>query len=373
MKKILYVTNTSRSVNTFFIPHMNALVDHGYKVDCACKIGHAIYKERVRDDIEFFDVPFSRNPLSTDNVKAFKQLCELQRNNQYDVIHAHTPIVAAYVRLMKLKFPNLKIMYTAHGYHFYEGASKVNWAIYYPIEKILAKYTDLLININDEDYNASKKFSCKKLAKINGVGIDLDKFKVLEEHEVLHVRASLGLSKEDFVVVMIAEHNKNKNQIQLLNAMEILKSKHENIKAVCIGDGELLEEIKGEVEKRALSNVKILGFRKDVNEIINASDVAILLSHREGLPKNLMEVMACKKPLIGTNVRGIRDLIEDGVNGKIVPLGDPVKTAEAIEYLYNNKQMLKAMGEESYNKIQKFTMDEILEEILRLHNQVLNQ
>lgn len=371
MKKILYVTNTSRSVNTFFIPHMNALVDNGYKVDCACKIGHDIYKERVRDSIEFFDVDFSRNPLSLDNMKAFKQLCELQRKNQYDIIHAHTPIVAACVRLLKLAFPEVKVMYTAHGYHFYEGASKLNWAVYYPIEKVLSKYTDLLITINDEDYNASKKFSSKKLVKINGVGIDLDKFKVLDHKEILEIRSSLGLSEDDFVVVMIAEHNKNKNQIQLLQAMELLKSKNEKIKAICIGDGELLEETKKEVENRSLSNVKILGFRKDVTEIINASDVAILLSHREGLPKNLMEVMACKKPLIGTDVRGVRDLIEDGVNGKIVPLGDPVKTAETIEYLYSNRELLNSMGEESYKKIQKFTMDEILNEILYLHQDVL--
>lgn len=350
---------------------MNALVDNGYEVHCACKMGHAIYKERVRDSIEFFDVSFSRNPASLDNIKAFRELCELQRKNKYDIIHAHTPIVAACVRLLKLVFPEVKVMYTAHGYHFFKGASKVNWALYYPVEKILSKYTDLLITINDEDYNASKKFSSKRLEKINGVGIDLNKFKILSEDKILEVKKSLGIGEEDFVVVMIAEHNKNKNQIQLLKAMEVLKPKYKHIKAICVGDGELLEETKKEVEERALDNVKILGFRKDVNEIINASDVAILLSHREGLPKNLMEVMASKKPLIGTDVRGVRDLIEDGINGKIVPLGDYIKTAETIEYFYNNRELLKAMGEESYKKIQKFTMDEIINQILRLHEEVL--
>ena len=180
MKKVLYVTTVSRTINAFLIPHINMLLDNGYEVHCACSIDKPVDKELQRRGVKIFEVPFSRNPLGIGNIKAFIKLEELQRINDYDIVHVHTPIAAIYGRLLNLNFQSLRIIYTAHGYHFLKGGSKLGWILYYPIEKIMAKFTDVTININKEDYEITKeKLKHKKCYLLNGVGLDLDKYKKL--------------------------------------------------------------------------------------------------------------------------------------------------------------------------------------------------
>ena len=178
MKKVLYVTTVSRTINAFLIPHINMLLDNGYEVHCACSIDKPVDKELQRRGVKIFEVPFSRNPLGIGNINAFIKLEELQRINDYDIVHVHTPIAAIYGRLLKLSFSNLRTIYTAHGYHFLKGGSKLGWFLYYPIEKIMAKFTDVIININSEDYEITKeKLKPKKCYLLNGVGLDLSKYK----------------------------------------------------------------------------------------------------------------------------------------------------------------------------------------------------
>ncbi|WP_291735327.1 glycosyltransferase family 4 protein, partial [Clostridium sp.] len=336
MKKVLYVTTVSRTINAFLIPHINMLLDNGYEVHCACSIDKPVDKELQRRGVKIFEVPFSRNPLGIGNIKAFIKLEELQRINDYDIVHVHTPIAAIYGRLLKLNFPSLRIIYTAHGYHFLKGGSKLGWILYYPIEKIMAKFTDVTININKEDYEITKeKLKPKKCYLLNGVGLDLDKYKKLSSKEIQEKRKEFGLKDKDFVVLMVAEINKNKNHIQLINAMDILKDKYPNIKVLCIGDGTLKESLEKQIILRNLqNNIFMLGYRLDVNKLINISDIGILLSRREGLPRNIMEFMACGRKVIATDIRGCRDLICDETIGTLVNVDDYESTAKAIEKYY---------------------------------------
>ena len=186
MKKVLYVTTVSRTINAFLIPHINMLLENGYEVHCACSIDKPIDEGIINKGIKIFEVPFSRNPLGLRNINAFMKLDELQRINDYDIVHVHTPIAAIYGRLLKLRYPNLKTIYTAHGYHFLRGGSKLGWILYYPIEKLMSKITDVIININTEDYNITKnKLKPKKCYLLNGVGLDLGKYKKLNNEEIL--------------------------------------------------------------------------------------------------------------------------------------------------------------------------------------------
>ena len=320
MKKVLYVTTVSRTINAFLIPHINMLLDNGYEVHCACSIDKPVDKELQRKGVKIFEVPFSRNPLGIGNIKAFIKLEELQRINNYDIVHVHTPIAAIYGRLLKLSFPNLRTIYTAHGYHFLKGGSKLGWILYYPIEKIMAKFTDVIININKEDYEITKeKLRPKKCYLLNGVGLDLREYKKLSSKEIQEKRKEFGLNDKDFVVLMIAEINKNKNHIQLINAMDILKDKYPNIKVLCIGDGTLKESVEKQINLKNLqNNIFMLGYRLDVNKLINISDIGILLSYREGLPRNIMEFMACGRKVIATDIRGCRDLVCNDNVGTLV-------------------------------------------------------
>ena len=336
MKKILYVTTVSRTINAFLIPHIEMLIENKYEVNCACYMDKEIDQRLIKKGIKIYNIPFSRNPLSLDNLKAFNELIKIQEENQYDIVHVHTPIASIYGSLLKLKFKNLKIIYTAHGYHFLKGGPKLGWIIYYPIEKMMAKLTDVTITINKEDYEITKtKLKPKKCYLVNGVGLDLNQYKPLSKEKQGFKRKELGLEKDDFVVIMIAELNENKNQIQLIKAMELLKDKYLNIKAISIGEGHKFEELQQEINNRGLkNNFKLLGFRTDVNELINISDIGILLSYREGLPRNIMELMANGKKVIATNVRGCRDLVCNDNIGALVNVGGVKETAEAIERYY---------------------------------------
>ena len=368
MKKVLYVTTVSRTINAFLIPHINMLLDNGYEVHCACSIDKPVDKELQRRGVKIFEVPFSRNPLGIGNIKAFIKLEELQRINDYDIVHVHTPIAAIYGRLLKLNFPSLRIIYTAHGYHFLKGGSKLGWILYYPIEKIMAKFTDVTININKEDYEITKeKLKPKKCYLLNGVGLDLDKYKKLSSKEIQEKRKEFGLKDKDFVVLMIAEINKNKNHIQLINAMDILKDKYPNIKVLCIGDGTLKESLDKQIILRNLqNNIFMLGYRLDVNKLINISDVGILLSRREGLPRNIMEFMACGRKVIATDIRGCRDLICDETIGTLVNVDDYESTAKAIEkyYILNDKSF------EVSEEIRKYDIESINSELLKIYEDV---
>ena len=339
MKRVLYVTTVSRTINAFLIPHIEMLLENGYEVHCACSIDKPIDEELLNKGVKVFEVPFSRNPLGIGNIKAFEKLSELQRLYSYDIVHVHTPIASIYGRLLKINYDNIKTIYTAHGYHFFKGGSKLGWFIYYPIEKLMAKLTDVIININSEDYKITKKrLKPKKSYFVKGVGIDLTTYKSLSEVEKLRKREELGLSQEDYIVIMIAELNENKNQIQLIKAMELLKDDYPNIKAICIGEGNRIEELKDEVEKRGLKGrVKFLGFRTDVNDLINISDMGVLLSYREGLPRNIMELMANGKKVLATNIRGCRDLVSNNIVGDLVSVNDHIATSKVIIRNYLHK------------------------------------
>lgn len=368
MKKVLYVTTVSRTINAFLIPHINMLLDNGYEVHCACSIDKPVDKELQRRGVKIFEVPFSRNPLGIGNIKAFIKLEELQRINDYDIVHVHTPIAAIYGRLLKLNFPSLRIIYTAHGYHFLKGGSKLGWILYYPIEKIMAKFTDVTININKEDYEITKeKLKPKKCYLLNGVGLDLDKYKKLSSKEIQEKRKEFGLKDKDFVVLMVAEINKNKNHIQLINAMDILKDKYPNIKVLCIGDGTLKESLEKQIILRNLqNNIFMLGYRLDVNKLINISDIGILLSRREGLPRNIMEFMACGRKVIATDIRGCRDLICDETIGTLVNVDDYESTAKAIEkyYILNDKSF------EVSEEIKKYDIENVNIELLKIYDDI---
>lgn len=373
MKKILYITTVSRTINAFLVPHIEMLLENGYKVECATCVDKKVNQVLINKGVKIFNIPFSRSPLSFGNIKAFKELIKLQKENKYDIVHVHTPVASIYGRLLKIRFPKLKTIYTAHGYHFLKGGPKLGWIIYYPIEKVMAKLTDVTININKEDYEITKtKLKPKKCYLVNGVGLDLNQYKPLSKEKQEFKRKELGLEKDDFVVIMIAELNENKNQIQLIKAMELLKDKYPNIKAISVGEGHKFEELQQEINDIGLkNNFKLLGFRTDVNELINISDIGILLSYREGLPRNIMELMANGKKIIATDIRGCRDLVCNEKIGSIVKVGDYEEVARKIEECYlkiiYNKNNYYDDTRYLINEIKLYDIKEVLKELRNIY------
>lgn len=366
--KILYVTTISSTINAFLVSHIEMLIKQGNIVDCACCIDRPIDRNLTKYKVKVYNIPFRRNPLHPANIKALKKLIQIQEENKYDIVHVHTPVASVYGRLLKIKFHNLKTIYTAHGFHFYDGAPKFNWLIYYPIEKIMAKFTDSIIIMNSEDYVMAKKLGIRDVRITNGVGLDLSYYNP-QFYDKQECRAKFNLKEDDFVIVMIAEVNKNKNHEQMIKAVEQLVKEHNNVKVLCAGDGPLLDSIKKEIKNKNLDNViNMLGFRSDINEIISCSDVGMLMSYREGLPRNIMELMAFGKPVIGTNIRGIRDLIEDGKNGYLVKVGDYMQTYYILSTLISDEELLEKMSQCALEKVKKYSVNSVVGELLEVYD-----
>lgn len=366
MKKILYVTTISKTINAFLVPHIKYLIDQGYSVDIATNITDEINKELIDYNVKIFQIDFQRNPMSIRNKKAYYEIKKLQSKNKYDIVHVHTPVASFVTRLALKNEENLKIVYTCHGFHFYKGSSIFNWILFYPLEKLAAKWTDSLVTINSEDFEIASKFKLRnngQASKMNGVGIEKEKY-VIENFDRNEYRKSLNLKEEDFVILVLAELNKNKNHIQLIKAMNLLKYKYPRIKAIFAGSGPLEEELKNQIKENGLEEkVSLLGWRNDVTELINSSDVVGLFSKREGLGKCLLEAMICGKSVIATNTRGPRELIEQDVNGFMFDIGDVEATAKSIEKLGVEDNFRNEFEERVVETADKYLLDNVLEQL----------
>lgn len=360
MKKVLFVATVTKHINTFHIPYLKWFKEQGYEVHVA-----SYGEEKIEYCDKHFNLPFERFPLKIKNIKVYNELKKIINDNEYEIIHCHTPVGGALTRLAARKARkkyNTKVIYTAHGFHFYKGAPLINWIIYYPIEKICARWTDTLITITEEDYEIAKKKlkKAKQIEHVYGVGMNTERFeKDFTYEEKQKIRNELGIKKEDIIFTYVAELNKNKNQILLIDAIKELKKENLNVKLLLVGDGPLKEQYKEYVKKSNLEdNISILGIRKDINEILSITDIYLASSIREGLPVNIMEALYKGLPVIATNNRGHRELIKNNENGFIVR--NQCEMIEKIKVLKNKEEIEKfsKIGKES---TQKYLLKNVLQ------------
>ena len=244
MKKVLYTATVLSHICQFHLPYLKEFKEKGYEVHVAAKNNLAEKNGlELKYADKFFEIPFSRSPKSLQNLKALKALKKLLKEEHYDLIVCNTPMGGIITRLAakKTRKKGTKVVYIAHGFHFYKGAPKKNWLVFYPIEKYMAKYTDALITINKEDYElAKRKLKISKIYHINGIGADFSRLQKEINRE--EIRAQLGFEKNDFVLLSVGELNRNKNNIVVLKALKELKN--ETIKYVIAGNGPLEQELK---------------------------------------------------------------------------------------------------------------------------------
>ncbi|MDO4967213.1 MAG: glycosyltransferase family 4 protein [Candidatus Saccharibacteria bacterium] len=367
-KKVLFVATVDSHIELFHLPYLKYFKDKKYEVHVATDTDKPIkYCDKK------IKISIARSPFKLKNLKAIKELKQVINTEKYDIIHCHTPMGGVVARLAarKARKNGTRVIYTAHGFHFYKGAPLKNWLLFYPVEKYLAKYTDTLITINDEDYNrAKKKFSCNRVYKIHGIGVDENKFKgKLTKTQKKTLRKKLGLNENDFVITYVAELIHRKNQAMAIEYMRLLKCRGVGyIKLLLIGKDSYDGKYQKLVDKLDLNNeVKFLGFRKDVGKIMQISDLEIGTSRQEGLGLHLAEAMLLNIPVIATVDRGHKELIKNNYNGFLVKQNDGRELAADIAILINNDKLGKKIAANGKKTVKKFLLSNVIKEMVEIY------
>lgn len=367
MKKILFVANVAKEhILKFHVPTIKHFKELGWQVDVACS---------GPDDVPFCDNHYKtcwkRSPFTFKTIKGIKQLKKIISDGQYDIIYCHTPVggLVARIAASRAKKKDAKVIYFAHGLHFYKGGPKISWLFYYNVEKYLSKKTDKTVLINKEDYELVKnKFSCPEVFLVNGIGIDLERLSLENRDQVrTQYRQQLSIPQDATVLIYCAELLKNKNQSYLLRVLKKVLEKDSNVYLLLAG----IDHCGGEFEKYAkklgiYDHVRFLGWRNDIANLYVTADICTPTSIREGFGINLVEAMYLKIPVVATINRGHITIINDGVNGFLADLDNEDLFAQRVLQLINDKELKQRIVKTAFDECEKYTCESIIKELEKI-------
>lgn len=363
--RLLQVTTIPETIEAFLLPLVRHMRARGWQVDGAAG-GVQGNAACVAAFDAVHDVPWSRNPVNLDNVRAWRAIRKVVAMGGYDVVHVHTPVAAFVTRLAVrgLTEPPA-LIYSAHGFHFHAGGHPLKNALFKGLEKLAGPWTDRLVTMNGEDFDAAKRLRLvppERLALIPGIGFDIDGFLARIPADVSReaTRSELGLQSTAFVLIMVAELNDNKRQLDAIEAVVRLRAGGLDARLLLVGAGPMREALEKRVANLGLeAAVQFLGYRRDVPTLLRAADALLLLSEREGLPRSVMEAMALGVPVVGTDIRGTRDLLEGGA-GQLVAVGDVDGIVEAVRRIAHDPEVAARATRSARTKVQAYSLEEVL-------------
>lgn len=363
-KKVCIIATLQNFIAGFEKNNIKILQEMGYDVIAAANFSGDVGK-LDQMGVEKWDIPFTRSPFSLDNIKAIRLLNKKLKDTRVELIHCHTPVGGVAGRLVG-KLNKIPVIYTAHGFHFFKGAPIKNWILYYPVEKFLSRWTNILITINKEDFERASHFYSKKVEYVPGVGVDIQKIKASSDKKT-EKRNELGVSDKTRMFLSVGELNLNKNHEVVIKAFGTLKD--EDFKYFICGEGGLKNYLQELIKSLQLEDrVFCLGYRNDIYELCHASDVFIFPSKREGLSVALMEAIVSDTPAICSKIRGNTDVVVEGVNGTFV--------TENISKSYEEKIRICLKGEMSIDletsqkEIQKFDLKNVEKMMKEIYKQI---
>lgn len=365
MKKILFAASTLSHIKNFHLPYLQEFHNRGYEVWVAANSSESIpYADHV------VALPFAKSLLSFQNIKAIFLARNLLKKQNFDTVSTHTALASAVVRaaiLMLHKKP--KVFCTIHGYLFQENDGLKKW-IYLLPEKICARVTDVLMVMNHEDYEIAERHHLykEKLAYINGMGIDLEKFVPATDEEKQTIRKKMGVAENDFLFVYAAEFSKRKNQAFLIRSFAEVCQEYPNMKLLLAGNGVLLEECKELVHQlHKEEQIIFLGYVSNMRDLYVACDACVSTSNIEGLPFNIMEAMACGLPVVASDIKGHRELLKDGNTGILYKCGNSVELQEKIRTIFENHSLTIKAKENIKTKVEPYRLQQVFKQIMKIY------
>lgn len=372
MKKALMNASVASMIYKFNMQNIEMLEELGYQVDVACNFGkeNPISKKDIEDfrkilknkRIRVIKTKCPRSIFAIGNIiTTYTQLKKIADRESYDLVHTQSPIGGVICRLAfrHAREKGTKVIYQAHGFYFYKGAPLLYWILYYPIEVICSRFTDVLITINEEDYTLAKKHMYgKKIVYIPGAGVDINKFENVKVDRNLK-RKEIGVPEDAFLLLSVGELNDNKNHATIIKA--IAKLHASNIYYAIAGTGAMKDSlVKLAISEGVQDNLKLLGYRNDVQELYHTADVFCFPSKREGLGLAAVEAMLSGLPIITSNIQGINDYSKNGITGyKCAPL-DVNGFSEAIRNLHDDPDLRKKMGKYNRAYAKKYDQKSVL-------------
>lgn len=380
MKRALMYASVASMIDLFNMNNIKILKELGYEVDVACNFedGSITSDERVSEfrkelielGIKTYNIPIPRNVNKFNDIReSYRLTLKLAKEKEYDLVHCHSPIGSVICRWAFRK-SKTRMIYTAHGFHFFSGAPIKSWILYYPIERLMAKYTDTLITINQEDFKRAQKFRVReKVVLTNGIGVDLSKFSPKSNLNRYELFKNIEKIHTDFLMVSVGQLSIRKNHRMIIEAISQLENK--KIKYLIVGDGELRETLNNMIREKKLENqVFLLGYKENVNDYLSVADVYAFPSLQEGLPASLMEAMSCGLPCIVSNIRGNNDLITNNKGGYLFELNDITFLMNSIHSLMLDKEKRKKFGKFNEEIVENFSKETVHKQMLEIYNDV---
>lgn len=366
---ILFVASVTSHILQFHMPYMELLHANGYQVEVAARVTQPEHVTRLVDKgMNIHDIKFARSPVAFDNLVAWRELAALFLRRDYALVHTHTPMASLMARLIAKKHSRAQVLYTAHGFHFFKGAPIQNWLLYRSAEKVAARYTDSVIVMNQEDLQNAVRLGYKLGETLHftpGVGVPIEQYAKGSPPVDL-----LETVKHRVVFTCVAEINANKNHSFLLDVWGQFSRICPGVVLLIAGVGPLRGTLEELCSKRGLDNVRFLGRRQDIPDLLSVTDVFVSMSKREGLPRSILEAMAAGKPILASKIRGHVDLV-DARNGRLVPLGNKNALFAALVELARDEDLRTQLGRESAHKVQPYALANVLEEMADIYGALL--
>ena len=370
MNKRILITSTELMMIQFLVPHVIHLSENGYKVDIACSdVGGRM--DEIRENLKGYaekihEVRLERSPVSPKNLLGYQDMKKVINQEEYDIIWTNEPVMGVVTRLAarKARKKGTKVLYMVHGFHFYKGAPKKYWLMFYPIEKIASRLCDGIITINKEDYERAKTFHAKEVRYIHGIGVDTSRLKPDDEVQS-DIKKEIGITEDAFLILSVGELLPRKNQQVIIRALGLLKDK--DIHYILCGKGKQLAGLQKLAKENQVENqVHFLGYRKDVLNIYGQTDLLAFPSMREGLGLAGLEAMYCGLPLVTSNTSGPRDYMENGKTGYMFDPYDANGFAKGIQKLHKNVELRKTCGEYNQKAVIPYYIENVKKEVLEL-------